>query len=56
MNVIFDIGMYMLVSALIMIGYVWFKSYKHSRSGYDQLSETNDVVDKPQSAKESLAA
>jgi hypothetical protein len=56
MNIIFDIGIYVLASSFIMVAYVWFKSFRHSQSGYDQISETNDVTEETQSAKENLAA
>lgn len=55
MNIVLDIGIYMLASSAAMIGYVWFKYTKHTQLDYENISETNQVTEEP-SAKENLAA
>ena len=56
MNIVFSIGIYMLASSLIMVGYVWFKYVKHTQSDHQEMSETNDYTQEAEPRKEILAA
>ena len=56
MNTFFGIGIYMIAASLTMIGYVLIRSIKHSRSGYDQMLETESFAEESQPAGEILAA
>ena len=56
MNIIFDIGIYVLASSLIMVGYVWFKYFKHSQLELEQMPDTANATGEGQAAKENIAA
>ncbi|MEO6330267.1 MAG: hypothetical protein ABIO55_15140 [Ginsengibacter sp.] len=56
MNTFLGIGIYMIAASLTMIGYVWIKSVKHSRSGYDQMLETESFAEEDHTTGEILAA
>lgn len=56
MNIVINIGIYMLASSLTMVGYVWFKYVQHTKSGYQQMQDTNDYTQEAEPGKKILAA
>jgi len=56
MNIAFNIGIYMLASSTIMIGFVWFKNFQHSQFHSEEISGTNNFMDEVHSVGENLAA
>jgi len=57
MNIIYNIGIYMLLSSVIMISYVWFRYIKHTHSAdYNQIAESDDFTEENYYTRENLAA
>ena len=57
MNIIYNIGIYMLTSSFIMVSYVWIRYKIHTRSAeYQQIAEAEDFTEKPQYTEKVLAA
>lgn len=56
MSTILNIGIYMIASSFIMVGYVWIKYVKHSRLEFEQMLENEKFSAEPEHEEKILAA